>query len=61
MIIEKDAENEAKSIFIELITKKRGRMGLLQNNAGPKSFCLTSQVFRAANCSYPWNSSKHYN
>lgn len=40
MITEKDAENEAKAIFIGSITKKMRRMGLLEKNAGPKSSCL---------------------
>ena len=42
MIAEKDAKNESKTIFIESVTKKWGRIGLLENNAGPKSSCLIS-------------------
>lgn len=42
VIIEKDAENEAKTIFINSSIKKWRRMGLLQNNVRHENSGLIS-------------------
>lgn len=41
---EKDAENETGTIFTESITKKWGRMGLLENNPGTKRFSYFLEI-----------------
>lgn len=46
MITEKDAKNESGTIFIESVTKKWGRMGLLEKNDGLKISCYLLRTQR---------------